>query len=91
MTRCGEAVPPDRPYIRLPPYAVAATKYGAEPHFLLRMDRHGTVRTSLSKSLEISVIRLGLMTHEETGMSIAIHLPFVSRFSPSGTHGLRYP
>jgi GNAT superfamily N-acetyltransferase len=31
------------------------------------------------------------MTHEETGMSIAIHLQLVSRFSPSRAHGTAVP
>ena len=90
MTRCGEAVPPDRHYTRLPPNTVAATKYGAKPSLLLRVGRQGTVQASLRKSREISAIRLGLVTHEATGMSLATHLHLVSRFSPYGSPGQRH-
>jgi hypothetical protein len=90
MTRCGEAVPPDRPFIKLPQHTVAATKYGAEPPLLLCVDRQATVQSSLRKSREISAIRLGLVTHEETGTSLAIHLYLASRFSPSASTGQRH-
>jgi hypothetical protein len=90
MTRCGRTAPPDRSFTILPRYTVAATKYGAEPPLPLCVDRHVTVRASLRKSREISAIRLGLVTHEEIGMSLAIHLYRLSRCCPSGSPGQRH-